>query len=87
MGKHLQTLVLPEVLDGILIDRLRLAMTEVCHYEVERLLIALHQLGVLWVKGSANSRRQHIVDRNLVVVFLDVDGAHRHLSCLCRSVV
>ena len=85
MGKHLQPAVLAQVLVGVLVDGLGLAVGETGHHHVEGLLVVLDELRLLGVEGTADAWRQHIVDGHLVGVLLDVHGADRHLARLAAA--
>ena len=87
MHKHLQAFVLAQVERCILIYALRLAGGELTDIDVESLLVVLYKLGVAGILSALDARWQHIVDRFLVAVLLDVDGCCRHRSCLCPTVV
>ena len=80
MHEHLQALVLSEVEGGVLIDTFRLSCAEVVDHDVECLLVALDELWLGGVLHTRDARRQYVVDRCLVVVLLDVDGADRHVA-------
>ena len=80
VNEHLQTLVLSEVERCVLVHRLCLAGAERGDAHRECLLVVLHELRLRWVLSALDARRQDIVDRLLVVVLLDVHGAHHELA-------
>ena len=82
MHEHLQALVLPQVVVEVLIDGLRLALTEVVNGEAERLLVVLDELWLVRVGSTTDTRRQRVGHGLAVGVLLNVDGTHLHRSRL-----
>ena len=80
VGKHLHALILAQILVGILIHGLGLAAGKIGDHDVESLLVVLDKLWLCGVEGTADARRQHVVDGQLVGVLLDVHGADGHLT-------
>ena len=85
MDEHLQPLILAQVVVQVLIDGLRLALTQVPHRQAEGLLVVLHQLRLVGVGGTADARRQGVGYRLTVGILLDVDGTHLHRTRLGSS--
>ena len=81
VNEHLYALILTQVEHGILIHGLRRARSEVGDHDIESLLVVLHNLRLVRVTIAANSWRHYIVDRCLVLILLEIDGAHRHSTC------
>ena len=82
MNEHLQALVLAQVVVQVLIDGLRLALTQVADGQTEGLLVVLDELRLVGVGGAADARRQGVGHGLAVGVLLNVDGAHLHRSRL-----
>ena len=80
MDEHLHVLVLTEIERGLLIDGLRLSMLHVPHHHVQCLFVVLHKLWLRGVGGTADARRQHVIDGNLIVVLFNVHGTHHEFS-------
>ena len=76
MDKHFQPFILTDVEGGVLIDGLRLSVAQILHHHVECLLIAFHQLWLCRILFTADSRRQHVVHRRLLVVLFNVHRTH-----------
>ena len=82
MNEHLQVLVLPHVIAGILIHRSCVVRTEVHHAQNHRLLVLRNQLSLTRIGLTAHTRWQHIVNRRTGTVLLDVHGLHVD-GCAC----
>ena len=86
VNEQLQVLVLPHIVVTVLEYRTGVAWREVLGDERQRLLVLLDELCLRGVGDTAYSRRQHIVDGLLLVVFLDVHRSHfqgcTHGGCL-----
>ena len=78
MDKHLQALVLAQVLVGVLVDGLRLVLAQVLGHQAESLLVVLDQLGRTGVGGTRDARRQHVGHGLAVGVLLNVHGTYFH---------
>ena len=76
MHEHLHPFVMAQVDGGLLIHRFRLIGLQVGGNHLQRLLVALHQLGLRGIGDTGDSWRQHVVHRLLIVVLLDVHGTH-----------
>ena len=87
MHKHLQALVLAQVERRILINALRLARGELVDIDIKGLLVVLYELGVVGILSASDTWWQHIVDRLLIAVLLDIDRSRRHRTCLCSAIV
>ena len=82
MDEHLQALVLTQVEVGVLVDALRLTLSQVAHRQTEGLLVVLDELRLRGVSGTVDARRQGIGHGLAVGILLDVDGTHHHRSRL-----
>ena len=78
MCEHLDALVLAEIEGGVLIDCLRLARAQAVDRHSQSLLVALHELRLRRILLARDARRENIVDRHLVGVFLDAHSADGH---------
>ena len=87
VDEHLDAFVLPQVEHRVAIDGLRLVVAEVGDGHCECLLVVFDELGLRGVGVAADSRRQHVVHRRFIVVFLDVHCADGHFSALRSRVV
>ena len=87
MHEHLNMLVLAQVERGILINGLRLSVAQIANHHRQCLFVALNELWLRRVGIATDARRQYIVDRGHVVVFLDVHSADGHLTRLRTAVV
>ena len=76
--EHLDALVLAEIEGGVLIDCLRLARAQAVDRHSQSLLVALHELRLRRILLARDARRENIVDRHLVRVFLDAHSADGH---------
>ena len=76
MHKHLHTTILTKVVSGILIYTLSLVARKVCQCHRQCLLVSLGKLRLCRVLLTTDAWRHHVVDRSLVVVFLNI-----HSSC------
>ena len=76
MHIHLQMTILAKIQRSVAIDALRLALRQVLHHHAQCLLVGLRQLRLRGVCDTGDAWRQHVVDRFLVVVLLDVDGTN-----------
>ena len=72
MHEHLQVLVLPHVIAGVLVHRSGVMRAEVRYAQYHRLLVLRDQLGLTRVRLTAYSRRQDIVDRRAGTVLFDI---------------
>ena len=76
MDIHLQVLVLAHVVVAVLVNGLRLVAAQVSGYHAHGLLVGFDKLCLRRVSDTCDTWRQHVVDRLLVVVLFDADGAH-----------
>ena len=76
MHKHLHTTILTKIVSGILIYTLSLVARKVCQCHRQCLLVSLGKLRLSRVLLTTDAWRHHVVDRSLVVVFLNI-----HSSC------
>ena len=80
MNEHLYAAILAHIDCCVLIDALRLSRTEVGDHHIEGLLIVFHELRLCGVLHTRDTRRQDIVDRCLVIVFLDINSTDSHVT-------
>ena len=75
VNEHLHVLILTQVEDSITIDGLRLTCRQVLYHHIEGLLVGLCKLGLRRVGNTRDTWWQHVVDRLLVIVLLNVHSA------------
>ena len=80
MSEHLQTLVTAQVVRGRLINRPGITRRQIRNLQGERLLVLLQQLRLAGIEHTADSRRQHVVDRLTLSVLLDINRRNHQLT-------
>ena len=76
MDEHLQVLILPHIVSGVLVHSARVSWTEVTHPQNHRLFVLGDELGLSRICLSADSWRQNVVNRRTGTVLFYIDGLH-----------
>ena len=74
MGKHLNTLILTEVESSILVYRLGFSTGQIPDNKTQSLLVGFYQLWLTRILLTTDARRQDIIDRSLLGIFLKIHG-------------
>ena len=78
MNEHLQVLILPHVVSGVLVHRTCVVRAEMRNTHYHRLLVLRNQLCLSRVGLTTYARRQYIVNRRASAVLLDVHRLYIH---------
>ena len=85
MGKHLNTLILTKIESRILVYSLCFSTGQVLDNKAQSLFVGFHQLWLTRILFTTDARRQYVVDRSLLGIFLKIHGTSLQGTTRCST--